>query len=160
MELANLVAHLDHALSHYLATTRHADKTTEIELAANDLNAVSRGEAFLDGALLMLLCPDYETEKHLLLSSLIKDRFKYDFETIPDQKVGEYYEQMCRIASMQSQSHSKIIKNICLSIAYIYIHLTTEQQLPLSNFLQPLLPQNPDREVSTAYFTTLDYIAS
>lgn len=145
MELANLVTHLDRALTHYLATTRHTDKTREIELAANDLNAVSRGEAFLDAALLILLCSDYEKEKHLLLSSLIKDRFKYDFETIPEQKVGEHYEQMCRIASMQSHSHRKIIKNICLGIAYIYIHLTTEQQLPLSNFLQPLLPQNPDR---------------
>lgn len=89
-----------------------------------------------------------------MLSSLVKDRFKYDFETIDEVALQSYYMQLCEVA-LNPGLDSKAAKNICLTVAYIYINLSAGQPLSLSTFLEPLLPKQPFRDGCTAYFTTL-----
>ncbi len=114
----------------------------------------------MEAALQLMMKRPYCKERETLLSSLVKDRFKYEFETVKESALQDYYLQLCEVA-LRPGLDPKAAKNICLTLAYIYINLSAGQQpLPLATFLQPLLPKQPNRDDCMPFFTALEYIAS
>lgn len=64
-------------------------------MIAKQLTEYSEGKSFIGSALQLLLKAQRSKERETLLSSLVKDRFKYDFETIEEAVLQNYYLQLC-----------------------------------------------------------------
>ena len=71
----------------------------------------------------------------LLLSCMIKDKFRYDFELIDSQKLKSYYQLLCEFASKYGTKCKPFFNNISQSLALIYLNQIACNDLPLTEFL-------------------------
>jgi hypothetical protein len=122
MELTQYTLELEQLIARYLAACRYPE-SADVKMIAKQLTEYSEGKLFIAAALHLLLKAQRSKERETLLSSLVKDRFKYDFETIEEGALQSYYLQLCEVA-LRPGLDSKAAKNICLTVAYIYINLS------------------------------------
>lgn len=139
MELTQYVFQLEQLIEHYLVVCQYPE-SNDVKMIAKQLTDYSEGKFFIEAALQLLLKNQLNKEREILLSSLVKDRFKYDFETIEERALQSYYLQLCQVA-LRPGLDLKATKNLCLIVAYIYINLSAGHPLSLSTFLEPLLPK-------------------
>jgi hypothetical protein len=158
MESSEHTLELEQLVGRYLTACRYPDNA-DVKLISKQLTDCSERQFFMEAALQLMLKGQHCKERETLLSSLVKDRFKYEFETVKEGALQGYYLQLCEVA-LRPGLDSKATKNICLTLAYIYINLSAGQPLSLATFLQPLLPKQPNRDDCMPYFTALEYIAS
>lgn len=85
----------------FLFVSKKASDNKEIEAKSKELTAYIKEPAFLQAAHRLLTTPDSfpheKKDKEILLTSLVKDKFKYEFETI-ENNVEAHYQQLCQIA--------------------------------------------------------------
>lgn len=55
---------------------------------------------------------DLSWNKLTLLSCMVKDYFKYCFEVVNGDKMDEYYQTLCQIASNMGIQHKALFNNI------------------------------------------------
>jgi hypothetical protein len=79
MQLANHISLLDELINRYLLVAKEARHNRQIEAIASELTKFSKHNEFLESALMLMAHGEGGKEKDTLLSSLIKDKFKYDF---------------------------------------------------------------------------------
>ena len=76
-------------LEHFLELNNSSTKKAEVQAASEELSNFSKELAFLPTAYQVLLTMDEKQikrkEKQILLTSLIKDKFKFEWEPIAGQ---------------------------------------------------------------------------
>lgn len=82
MHLSELVCELNFLVEQYLQVTRGTTNNRHINQASAKLNAFTKKSGFLEAAFLLMDEGGKERDRDLLMTSLIKDKFKYDYETI------------------------------------------------------------------------------
>lgn len=159
MQLNTLVSHIDQTINHYLQLSRTTVNNRQITAASEEISNLTKRQGFLEAAIfLMRNGAANDKDKDMLLTSLIKDKFKYDYEALDTNYLQEYYSGLCEIACLPRIADTVAAKNACLALAYVYINHTSQEALPLSHFLSPLAPAEWSR--FHPYFGVLEYIAS
>jgi hypothetical protein len=105
-------------------------------------------------------------DKQILLSSLLKDKFKFEFETI-SSNVETNYKLLVEIAcTLQVLSSSTQVTtyatytNIALALSYTYLHSLFMHPTSLEDYLKPLRPSDPAHvRLFNYYFKTMEYVA-
>ena len=153
-ELETLLNSYMHAVYDSTATSKH-----DIEALSCQLTRFTKSSVFMDTAFYMLSHCECNGDRAVLLTSLIKDKFKYDFESIPIERLKEYYNQLCQFAfKIFSTRMETVQRQICQSLAYLFINFTSLEPVTIDHFLQPFY--NGDGEpLYNCYFHVLTEIA-
>lgn len=70
----------------------------QVETLSAELTDISKQHYFLDIAIASLFADPAHKDKLVFITSLIKDKFKFDFELVEQQKLLYYYGKICEIA--------------------------------------------------------------
>jgi hypothetical protein len=86
---------------------------------------------FLEIAIRSILTEPPERNRLVFVSSLIKDKFKFDFELVEREKLLYYYHKLCEIGYFLGCKIYPVYTNLALALCYIYIHISarSEEQL-------------------------------
>lgn len=106
-----------------------------MEAVSAELTSMAKQPFFLEVAIRTLLAEAPERNRLVFVSSLLKDKFKFDFELVPREKLLHYYHKLCEIGYKvgvpSSLSQSKIYPvytNLSLALCYIYIHISARSE--------------------------------
>ncbi len=158
-------------LDSYMEASRKGGKDKEVEERSKVLADCIKEPGFLDAAHSLLTnpasFPHERKDKEILLTSLLKDKFKYEFETV-QHNVEHHYKQLCEIAHSLQVQLSPIQRttyaaytNVTLAMAYIYLSVLATHPSSLDDFLRPFIPVDPSQSyLYNYYFKTLEYVAT
>jgi hypothetical protein len=141
MQKNTQLAPLHNLLQLYLAAAK-TSMNFQIEAVSKELTAFSKQHGFLDIAFEMLLHYDCCKEQTILLTSLVKDKFKFDYESMDLEQIKTYYQCLCGLAAKIDESNSTSQKQVAVSLAYIYINLSAGGLVSLGKYLEPLTPKH------------------
>lgn len=69
----------------------------QVETLSAELTNISKQHYFLDIAIASLFADPTNKDKLVFITSLIKDKFKFDFELVEREKLLYYYSKICEI---------------------------------------------------------------
>ena len=95
------------------------------------------------------------------MTSLIKDKFKFDFEKLEGKSLEEYYGLMVKMCHSLKCDSYPIYSNLALALAYIFFNISTKNDQSLSQFLTPFLPTDHNAlYLYNYYYKILEFLAA